>query len=457
MTRIKKSSPPEQTASQRAPHTRRMLRILLAAALPLLGCTHAYASEQAQPLSQADTLQVLHWWTSVGERKAVDLLAADLANENVTWKDVVVPAGSGTGALIVLKSRVLAGDAPDVAQLNGPIFGEWADLGLLTDLDKVADAGKWDKLLLPEIATWIRPHGHVVVAPLGIHRINTLFFNRKILDQYGLVPPQNWDEFERTAAKLQKAGVPALAQSSEPGQVATLFETLVLAEGGAAFYHDLLVKKDPNTFNDPRFAHVLKRLRNLKQWMAAPVQNVPWPDVARLFANGGAAMMVMGDWAKGELNAWGNATDSSFGCVATPGTADYHLYDIDTLAMFAASSAHRNAQLKLAQLTLSPAVQADYNQVKGSIPVLRNPDISKMDSCARASWKVFARGASAQVPSFSHWMATDATSRDAIIGEVRRYFMDDTVSTQETQRRLMSIARVLTKIGTDNNAQDTHR
>jgi glucose/mannose transport system substrate-binding protein len=54
-------------------------------------------------------------------------------------------------------------------------------------------------------------------------------------------------------------------------------------------------------------------------------------------------------------------------------------------------------------------------------------------------------------------MATDETSRDAIIGEVQRYFMDDTVTAQDTQRRLISVARILTKIGVDNNAQDTHR
>ena len=106
---------------------------------------------------------------------------------------------------------------------------------------------------------------------------------------------------------------------------------------------------------------------------------------------------------------------------------------------------------------MSAAVQGDYNQIKGSIPVLRNPDLSKMDSCARASWKVFSRGSSVQVPSFAHRMATDETSRDAIIGEVHRYFLDDRITAQEAQRRLVSIAHILTKIGLENNAQDTHR
>jgi glucose/mannose transport system substrate-binding protein len=134
------------------------------------------------------------------------------------------------------------------------------------------------------------------------------------------------------------------------------------------------------------------------------------------------------------------------------------LFDIDTLDMFSGPDMHKGAQLKLAQAVMTPALQADYNQIKGSVPALRNPDFSKMDSCARDSWKTFARGPAAQVPSFSHHMATDETSRDAIIGELHRFFMDDGVAVADTVHRFETMAHVLTKIGmTTDNAQDTHR
>jgi glucose/mannose transport system substrate-binding protein len=407
--------------------------------------------------AQGEPLQVFHWLVSTSEHKAVDFLAAHLAEEDIQWRDAVIPSGSGMGLLIVLKSRVLEGDAPDAAQLNGTIIGEWADLGLLQNLDTVAAAGKWDKLLLPDISAWIKPRGHVVVAPLGIHRTNTLFFNRKILNQFGMTPPRTWDDFEHLAAKLKKAGIPALAQSSEPWQLGHLFESLILAESGSAYYFELFVKKNSAAFSDPRLAHALQRLRNLKQWMATPILEQPWPQVTRQFIEGNAAMMVMGDWAKGELNAWGFATDVAFGCSASPGTADFHIYDIDTFAMFGEHGAHRAAQQKLAQDVVSAAVQNDYNQIKGSIPVLRNPDFSKMDSCSRESWKLFSQGSKTQVPSFTHRMATDETSRDAILGELHRFFMDDRITVQETQQRLVSISHTLMKIGSEHDTQDTRR
>jgi glucose/mannose transport system substrate-binding protein len=393
--------------------------------------------------SPAESLRVLNWWSSTSEHQAVDVIAARLAREHIIWREVLIPSGSGVGAMIVLKSRVIAGKAPEVAQLNGPIMGDWDSLGLLQNLDTVAEEGKWDKLLFPAIYSWISPHGHVVAAPLGIHRVNTLFYNIQIFEQYNLTPPQNWDDFVHVATILQRAGISALAQSSEPWQVSTLFESLVLAEGGAPFYLDIFVNKDPRAYADARFAQALQRLRTLKKWMAKPIREQNWTEVTYQLAVGEAAMLVMGDWAKGELNAWGMSADEDFGCAAAPGTGDYHIFDIDTLAMFVSGNSYLRAQQKLAQIAVSPEVQNDYNQVKGSIPVMRKPDFSRMDSCARASWKIYSRGASVQVPSFSHRMATDETSRETIINELHQFFMGDDISVEETQRRFVLMANIL--------------
>ncbi len=391
--------------------------------------------------AKADAIQVLHWWKSASERKAVNVLVNKLADEGVLWRDGMIPSGSGVGANIVLRSRMLAGDAPEVAQLNGVIIGQWDSLGLLREIDTVASDGKWNKSLLPSVLRLVQPHGHFVAAPLGIHRLNTLFFNRKVFLQHGLTAPQSWAEFERVAAQLQRAGVVPLAQSSEPWQIASLFETLVLSDGGAAYYRELFVKNEVAAFTDARLAASLQHFRKLKIWMGPTVQERAWTDVTRQLADGNAAMMVMGDWAKGELNAWGFATDEAFGCAAVPGTAAYHLYDIDTLAMLKTDKSPISGQAKLAKIAMSAAVQADYNQIKGSVPVLRNPDMTKMDSCARASWTLFASGAAAQVPSLVHRMASDEITKDAIISEIHRFFLDDSIIVADTQQRLIAIAR----------------
>lgn len=394
--------------------------------------------------AHAQSLQVLHWWKSASERKAVDLIAQRLGEQQVGWRDSMVPSGSGVGAGIVLRSRMLAKDAPEVAQLNAIVVRDWARLNLLLQLDTVAVAGNWDKLLLPTVASTIEYDGHVYAAPLGIHRINTLLYNRKLLQRLGLSVPATWKEFERVAAKLQRAGIVPLAQSSEPWQVATLFETMVLAEG-ADLYRGLFVRRDAAVYADPRLAAALSRLRGVKRWMGRPIQERMWPDSLQELAGQRAAMMVMGDWAKGELLSKGLAVDVDFGCAAAPDTDRYHLYNVDTLSMVGTRPEARPAQEKLAALALSPALQADYNRIKGSIPVLRQPAFAKMDACARASWKLFNSGTEAQVPSLVHRMSTDETVRDAIVTEVHRFFLDDSIPVADTQRRLGTIARTSIK------------
>nr|WP_198984502.1 ABC transporter substrate-binding protein [Herbaspirillum sp. ASV7] len=391
-----------------------------------------------------NSLQVLHWWTSASERQAINVVVNQLARQDIQWRDVAIPGGAGMGAAKVLKSMVLANRAPEVTQLNGVVFAEWADLGLLLELDNVAVPGNWEKQMFPTVWSLINNHGHVVAAPLGIHRINSLLYNTAVFKRYNLSPPKTWEEFDQIAEKLKGSGIVPLAQSAEAWQLATLFENLVLAESGPAYYRRLFVDMNPAAFLDARMLHILKRLRGLAAAMPQPVRERPWTEVARSMVSGEAAMMIMGDWARGELNAWGMVVDQQFGCAPAPGTGDYHLYSTDTLAMFAGNYAHQAMQETLAQIIMSPAVQSEYNRIKGSIPVLRTPD-PHMDRCARDSWRTFSKGPAFQAPSLVHRMATDDTTKDAIVAEVQRFFLDRTITEEQTQKRFAAIARTLSR------------
>lgn len=410
------------------------------------------------PAPPSSGLQVLHWWTSASERKAADLLAARLADERVGWLDAAIPGGAGLGAGKVLKGRVLAGDAPEAAQMIGVSIAEWADMGLLLELDNVAAAGNWKRFLFPTIGALVEHRQHVVAVPLGIHRVNTLYYNRALFARLRLAPPQTWAEFDAVARRLRAAGVPPLAQSSEPWQVAALFENLVLAESGPEFYRALFVQRSPAAAADRRTAQALERLRTVKGWIAGQLDERPWTEVVRRFARGQAGMMIMGDWAKSELAEHGMALARDYGCAAAPGTGRYHLYSVDTLAMFAGDYSHMPAQEKMAGLLVTPGVQADFNALKGGVPVRRDADSARMDDCARASWTTFAKGAAVQAPSLVHRMATDEACRDAIIAEVHRYFIDDRAPVAEAQRRLGALFRMF-NLGSQGApvAQDTDR
>ncbi|MEG1326139.1 MAG: carbohydrate ABC transporter substrate-binding protein, partial [Janthinobacterium sp.] len=132
-------TPPRSTADRHAGAARR--RGVAALALLAFMCSSVPA--------RAEALQVLHWWTSIGERRAADVLVARLAQEGVEWRDAGIAGGAGVGAGKVLKSRVLAGKSPEVMQLIGYTLGEWSDLGLLLQLDSVAASNNWRATMYP--------------------------------------------------------------------------------------------------------------------------------------------------------------------------------------------------------------------------------------------------------------------------------------------------------------------
>src|ERR1700757_3474430 len=93
-------------------------------------------------------VEVLHYWTSGGESKAVLQLKKEFQAAGGTWVDSPV-AGGGDAQATVLRSRVVAGNPPSVVQMKGPNIKDWAGQGVLNDIDEVAKAENWDNLLPP--------------------------------------------------------------------------------------------------------------------------------------------------------------------------------------------------------------------------------------------------------------------------------------------------------------------
>lgn len=389
----------------------------------------------------AQPVDVLHWLTSASERRAANQLSAILAANGVQWRDAAIPGGGGMAAVKVLKSRVLMGDAPDVAQLIGTTLTEWADVGLVMPLNAVATRQRWAQTLFPTVMDLVSYNGMVIAAPLGIHRINTLLYNRRLFARVGLPPPTTWAEFELAVRKLSAQGIQPLAWSDEPWQVATVFEAVLLSDAGPALYRELIVQRRSSAWLDPRVERALTRLRWLRNTNGEPPREKPWTDATRELLAGKAAMLVMGDWAKGELIAWGASPGKDFGCVVLPGTENTHLYSIDTLAMLA-NGHHRDAtQEKVAELVFNASTQLAYNRIKGSVPVQRDMDVASLDSCARDSWASFADPRTARVPSLAHRMAADESIKDAVAQTLWRYLTDPRMEPAEAQRRLAAVIR----------------
>ncbi|MDT9001422.1 ABC transporter substrate-binding protein [Paucibacter sp. APW11] len=406
----------------------------------------------AAPANQE--LNVLHWWTSSGERAAADLVAARMAEQGLRWVDGAVAGGGGGGAIKVLNERTLRGQAPQVAQLNGQALREWAELGLLLRLDGVAQKRDWQRTLFPQVMSQLNVRDHVVAAPLGIHRINNLYINLAVFRQLKLEVPSDWAGVARAATALRAAGITPVGFSDEPWQVATVFEALLLGEAGPALYQRMVVQRDLQAFEDPALERAFRRLREWRNWAASASSgggsNAPanpgerrWTDLVADFAAGRSAMLISGDWVRGELGMLGLEGGNDFDCKAVPGTAQAHLFSIDTLAMLAGDNSRQAAQEKMAELLGSATLQISYNRIKGSVPVRRDVPVDELDICAQRSYRLFANPATPRVPSLVHRMAFDEVGKNAFIETVHRFALDPNQTPAAAQKRLQALLRAL--------------
>ena len=311
--------------------SRLAVSISLACAFPLT----AYAADA--PADSKGTVEVVHWWTSGGEKAAVDVLKAQVEKDGFTWKDGAVAGGGGATAMTVLKSRAVAGNPPGMAQIKGPDIQEWASTGLLdTDvLKNVAKDEKWDSLLDKKVSDTVKYEGNYVAVPVNIHRVNWLWINPAVFKKAGIEKaPTTLEEFYAAGDKLKAAGFIPLAHGGQPWQDSTVFEAVVLSVMGVDGYKKALVELDDATLTGPQMVKALTELKKVATYMDADGKGQDWNLEAGKVINGKAGMQIMGDWAKSEWTAAKKVAGKDYECVPFPGTDKAFTYNIDSLAVF---------------------------------------------------------------------------------------------------------------------------
>lgn len=393
--------------------------------------------------AQAGEVEVLHWWTSGGEAQAVGVLKDLVEEEGHVWKDFAVAGGAGDSAMTVLKSRAMSGNPPSAAQINGPEIQEWGELGLLGNLDDVAEEGNWDELLPDVVADMMRYEGQYVAVPVNVHRVNWLWANPDVLDDAGVELPTTWDEMFEIGEQLREAGYVPLAHGGQPWQDATVFESVVLSLGGSDFYRQVFVDLDTDALESDTMIEALTTFKRLRELMDDGMPGRDWNLSTSMVTSGDAAMQIMGDWAKGEFIAAGLEAGEDYLCAPVPGTESAFTFNIDSFAMFRVTEEPAlEAQHTLARLVLEPEFQQAFNQVKGSIPARPDLDMSEFDSCAEQSLADFetSRDNESLVPSMAHRMAMNSDVQGAFFDIITNYFNAEEMTAEEAAERLARAA-----------------
>jgi glucose/mannose transport system substrate-binding protein len=382
------------------------------------------ASITTSAAEQNKTVEVMHWWTSGGEAKALEVLKDGLKARGYAWKDEPIAGGGGEAARTVLKARVASGTPPDAIQMLGFTIPEYAQEGFLANLDSVAQQEQWDKLVPAPIQRFSKVDGHWVAAPVNIHRTNWIWANKQIFDQLHLTPPQTFDQLVADAAVIRKAGYIPLAQGGQPWQEATIFDSAVLSAGGPAFYTQALVDLDQKALGSKTMEKAFDQMRALRGMVDPNFPGRDWNLATAMVINGKAAMQIMGDWAKGEFVSAGKKAGTDYLCFQYPGTQGDFVFNTDQFAAFKKDGASLSAEDTFAATVMDKTVQAKFNQIKGSIPARMDVPADGFDACARKSMTDLRASlkSGSMVGSFAHGYAMPDAPKNAVYDVVTHFF-----------------------------------
>jgi glucose/mannose transport system substrate-binding protein len=408
--------------------SRQALVLAYAALLGVVAAAHPAA---------AQTADVIHWWTSGSESKAVGVVAAEFEKRGGSWVDNAVVGGPAARAAAM--NRIAAGNPPVATMWNvGVAVRQLAAQGLLNDLDDVARAGNWAQNLPPLILKNITYEGHVVAAPIDIHGGNWMFYSTKIFRELNLEPARSWDEFLAQAEKIKAAGYTPLAIGGQPFQENWLWMPVLIGVAGKDTYRKIYAEHDAKLAGSEAVTRAFEVLGKLRQYTDAGRPNRKWNDTLLLVQNNKAAVQIVGDWAKGEFAAAGMTPGKEFGCVLAPGNQDAYVMTVDVFAFPKSSKPEAAAaQKKLAEVMMDPAVQVQFNALKGALPARLDAEVGSLDICSQIGQKVLLGGAANQMPNAALAFSPDVDGQ--VLDLVTSYFNNPSMSAAEATKQFARI------------------
>lgn len=385
-----------------------------------------------------ESVEVLHWWTAGGEAAALNVLKEDLASKGVSWKDMPVAGGSGVQAMTALRARVTAGDPPTAVQMLGFDIKDWAEMGVLGDLNDLAAEQKWDDVIPAALQAFSKYDGQWIAAPVNVHSTNWLWVNKAALDKAGGKAPQNIDEMIAMLDNFKAQGITPLAHGGQPWQDGTLWENVVLSVGGMDFYKKAVLEADTDALSGDTMRKVFDTMGQLRTYFDDSFSGRDWNLASAMVIEGKAGAQQMGDWAKGEFLGAKLKPGEDFVCIRFPGTQGSVLFNSDQFVMFELGDAEkRSAQLKMASAVEDPAFQVAFNTVKGSVPARTDVPDTAFDDCGKKGMADLAEAAKAGTlaGSLAHGHGQPSAVKEAVFDVVTQH-LNGQLNTDDALKRL---------------------
>ncbi len=365
--------------------------------------------------------EMLTWWTASSEQEAVRALLElhnKLNPDSLVYSTTIQTSEDAAEAL---EGRFLVGAPPDTFQVNiGRALSKWLQDLLIADVSDARYGIDWNTFN-SSLTENLNPNGGAAkyCVPINIHRNNTLFYNVKLLQERNIGPPSTLAELEAACDIFDREGITPillpLATGSPNYWTLSLLahESLLPAIGGADYYMKFWKGTLPDPFNkEGALAKSYARLVNWTRQGYIISKNVLWNIAVDEHFLGKdrdhqAAFVVMGDWAKGELDTRYQA-GTDFGAapfppdMSTPGALDNQVFvfTADCFPLTIAGARKSSGGLRLLKTIASSDGQIAFSSKKGSLPALEVPE-SQLDTMQQKTYANFTSASTHRVLAVS--------------------------------------------------------
>lgn len=372
-------------------------------------------------------LEIFSWWTTGGEAaglKALFDLYPEQCPGDVEITNATVAGGGGAQARQVLTTRMQGGDPPGSFQVHmgHELIDTWVTSDYMEPLDDLFAEEGWNDIFPQGVLDIVSYEGHPYSVPVNIHRANVLWYNKTVLADNNIEPPESFADFFAAADTLQAAGITPLALGdSEIFASTQLLETTLIGTLGVEGYNGLWTGDTDWAGADVTGA--LENFQKMLTYVNDDHSSLTWDQANQLVIDGDAAMTIMGDWLEGDNKAK-DFTD--YGWIPAPGTSGIYDALSDTFGMpkDAPNPDAVNCWLKVVG---SKAGQEAFNPLKGSVCARTDCDASLFDEylqSAAEDWQ-----SDEIVPSLAHGAAASPAWAGDINDAVTAFITDPDVGT----------------------------
>lgn len=208
---------------------------------------------------------------------------------NITFKYEEFPWGTYFEKLTISMS---GGKGPDIFWISPGDFIKYAEMGVLYPFNDFLPQDVIKNTYSRSIEA-VTIDGKILGLPWEGLDIVTLFYNKEMLAEAGVLPPTTWEELTEAAKKLTTKDRYGLYLYPEPGISQNFYWYPFLWQAGGKVVNENMTK---SLFNSPATIKALKLWGDLMKYGAIPRVSPPDP-----LATGRVAMMVRGPFV---ISTW---------------------------------------------------------------------------------------------------------------------------------------------------------